>query len=123
MLKRAWLWLPPIVYMAMIFHLSSESDPLPQVTAHVWDKLLHTTEYAGLAVLLCRALLGEGLSWAASIVIAAAFASVYGGTDEFHQLFVPGRDSDVFDWFADTIGSSIGAIAYALLIRLTAWVG
>ena len=117
-LKRLWLWLPPIVYMAIIFHLSSESNPLPQLTTHVWDKLLHTTEYAGLAVLVCRALLGEGVSWMTAIVAAAAFASFYGGTDEFHQLFTPGRDSSVFDWFADTIGSSLGASAYAAIIRV-----
>ncbi len=104
--------------MAIIFHLSSEPDPLPQVTAHVWDKLLHTSEYAGLAVLLCRALLGEGLNWAAAILFAAALASIYGGTDEFHQLFTPGRDSNVLDWVADTIGSSIGAVAWATVIRL-----
>ncbi len=115
MLKRIWLWLPPIVYMAVIFHLSSESHPLPELTEHVWDKLLHTTEYAGLAVLLCRALVGEGVSWTRAILAAAVFASVYGGTDEFHQLFTPGRDSSVFDWIADTIGSSIGAVAYAAL--------
>lgn len=103
--------------MAIIFHLSSEPDPLPQVTAHVWDKILHTSEYAGLAVLLCRALLGEGFNWTMAILAAAAFASFYGGTDEFHQLFTPGRDSNVLDWVADTIGSGIGATAYALGVR------
>ena len=54
-MRRVLLWGPPILYMALIFHLSSESQPLPALTAHVWDKLLHTIEYAGLALLLARA--------------------------------------------------------------------
>ena len=32
-------------------------------------------------------------------------ASLYAATDEIHQSFVPGRDADVRDWFADTIGA------------------
>ena len=36
--RRAALWLPPLVYVWIVFHLSSESDPLPALTTHVWDK-------------------------------------------------------------------------------------
>ena len=62
------------------------------MTAHVWDKLLHVVEYAGLAVLFCRALLGEGLRLGHDASLAAMLlASAYGATDEYHQLFVPLR--------------------------------
>ena len=87
-MTRASLWLPPLAYMALIFHFSSQSNPLPVVTAHVWDKLLHTLEYAGLGALFGRALLGEGLGWAATFAVAVLLASGYGATDEYHQLFV-----------------------------------
>lgn len=63
-MRRATLWLPVFVYMALIFHFSSESAPLPALTALVWDKALHLTEYAGLGLLLCRAL--RGRDWAGS---------------------------------------------------------
>jgi VanZ family protein len=120
LLKRPLLWLPPLLYMAVIFHLSSESAPLPELTSHVWDKLLHAIEYGGLALLVCRALAGEGLGWRASVLLAVAFASIYGATDEFHQLFVPGRDSSVVDWTADAFGSTLGALAYAGVIWMLA---
>jgi len=29
---------------------------------------------------------------------------LYGGSDEVHQLFVPGRDCNLYDFVADTIG-------------------
>lgn len=98
---RLALWLPALAYMVLIFALSSESNPLPALTGHVWDKLLHLTEYGGLAFLFCRALAGEGLSWTAAIVGAAILTSAYGASDEIHQIFVPLRSPDVHDWFAD----------------------
>ena len=52
-----------------------------------------------------RPLAARAMLWA---VVAA---SIYGVTDEVHQLFVPLRDSSWQDWFADTIGAAIGAAA------------
>src|SRR5690242_19434936 len=95
---RVLLWGPPIVYMLLIFHFSSESIPLPELTEHVWDKILHTIEYAGLAFVLCRALVGEGASWVRAAVVAVVLTSAYGASDEWHQAYVPVRSSDVCDW-------------------------
>jgi VanZ family protein len=121
--RRTVLWLPPIVYLWVIFHLSSESQPLPALTAHVWDKLLHLIEYGGLAALLCRALLGEGLGWLTAVAGAIVAASLYGASDEWHQSFVPMRDADVRDWVADTLGGMAGALTYGVgsAKRLVRW--
>src|SRR3954469_2090536 len=91
---RLWLWGPPLLYMALIFHLSSQSEPLPELTEHVWDKLLHTIEYVGLAILWFRALSGEGLSLWAAAALTVVVVSAYGASDEWHQLFVPLRSAD-----------------------------
>ena len=112
-MRRVFLWAPPLVYMAVIFGVSSQPNPMPALTVHVWDKLLHSLEYGGLALLFCRALRGEGAGWAAAAVGAVLLTSGYGATDEYHQLFVPTRSSDVHDWIADTIGASAGAASYA----------
>jgi VanZ family protein len=112
--RRAALWVPPLVYMSIVFYFSSESQPLPAVTAHVWDKLLHLIEYGGLAALLCRALLGEGLAWVAAVTLAIVGASLYGISDEWHQSFVPMRDADIHDWVADTLGGMAGAVVYGV---------
>jgi VanZ family protein len=103
--------------MAVIFHLSSEGDPLPLLTQNVWDKALHGIEYAGLALLLCRALLGEGVGWTAAFTLAFVATSVYGASDEWHQFFTPGRSVDVHDWMADTFGAAVGAASAVLLER------
>jgi VanZ family protein len=100
------------VYAGIIFYLSAQTHPLPQLTAVIWDKALHATEYAGLALLILRAFRGQGLTWPTASALAILVASAYGGTDEWHQSFVPGRGADVLDWVADTIGAGLGSGGY-----------
>ena len=109
MWRHTILWAPPLICAALIFYFSSESDPLPVLTTHVWDKALHATEYAGFAMLLSRAFRGEGIGRAWSIVLAMIVAGVYGASDELHQLFTPGRDSSILDWTADAVGAVAGS--------------
>jgi VanZ family protein len=114
--RRLALWIPPLVYIVIIFHLSSESDPLPSLTTAFGDKALHAIEYAGLAFLVCRALCGEGLRWRSALVIAILITSAYGASDEWHQSHVSGRQADILDWFADTTGAATGAIVYMMML-------
>ncbi len=114
-LKRAGLWAPPLVYMGLIFYFSSEPNPVPELTTRVWDKILHAIEYGGLAVLFCRAMVGEGVGWLLSVILALAATSVYGASDEWHQAFVPLRSSDVHDWIADTLGGAVGVAIYSVV--------
>jgi VanZ family protein len=113
--RRLHLWLPPLLYMGVIFYFSSESNPLPELTTRVWDKALHTIEYGGLGLLICRGFLGEGISRARAALLAVIVASAYAASDEWHQAFVPMRSSDVLDWVADTIGSTLGAVVLAVI--------
>ena len=47
--------------------------------------------------------------------------AVYGITDEWHQMYVPGRMPDVVDWLADVAGLVTGyAIAATFLNRSNA---
>ena len=55
--------------------------------------------------------------WAPAV--ACGLASVYGITDEFHQIFTPGRSCDPMDWLVDTIAAGIGALACYFVLK--AW--
>jgi VanZ family protein len=107
--RRVSLWLPPLAYMIFIYYLSAQSNPVPQVTAVVWDKLLHLVEYSALGLLIARALLGEGRTVPVTVAVAIIITSAYGATDEWHQSFVPERQSDVRDWIVDSAGAAAGA--------------
>jgi hypothetical protein len=52
-LRRLISWLPPLVYMAVIFAVSAQPNPFPEVTARVSDKVLHLVEYSVLARCSC----------------------------------------------------------------------
>ena len=52
------------------------------------------------------------------MLAAIALASAYGVTDEFHQLFVPGRFCDPADWLTDTLGATVGAVGAMLVNRV-----
>lgn len=95
--------------MAVIFVGSSIQTP--EIPGGFSDKTAHGSEYAVLGLLLARALAGPrwlspSLPCALGAVILAA---LYGISDEYHQLFVPGRQYDVHDMLADAIGASMSA--------------
>jgi VanZ family protein len=102
------LWGPPAIYALAIFLLSSLSTP-PSPPQHVTDKHGHALAYAGLALVLVRALSGgrwSGLT-AVSSLQAAVAAIAYGASDEWHQSFVPGRHADLWDLAADAVGAAL----------------
>ena len=116
--RRLWIWGPPVLYMAVIFVVSSirvVRVPLLRRVAH-GDKFLHALEYALLCVLLFRALRLTHRPWLYRFSPLAAFvlSSLYGATDELHQGLV-GRTMSFGDWLAD----SAGALAVALVLMVT----
>ena len=114
-----WLWLPVAGYLALIFTLSAQPFLRPPVSFPNVDKVCHFLEYSVLGMLLARALrraarlpLAAGLA-----VLALVLASIVGAADERFQAGVPGRQSDAWDWAADTAGAAVGSLVYALASR------
>jgi VanZ family protein len=103
--------IPALLITGMIWFLSSQSVlPAPKGILG-FDKVQHLLAYAvfagaiGLWVSLKQWKRNPFKSMVWVVIIAAA----YGISDEVHQSFVPGRDCNVWDWFADTIGAILGA--------------
>jgi VanZ family protein len=92
--------------MAMIFWLSSLPDiPGPNLFSFQ-DKVEHFLVYGILAVFVSGALgaRDRGPGWA-KVVLVTTVVALYGALDEFHQMFVPGRDASLMDLFFDTLGA------------------
>ena len=127
-------WLPVVVWMAVIFSASGDTDSfnrssriigpildilLPGLSDRARDQLVfiarkgaHVTEYAILALLFWRALQRPAKgdhrwSWKAA-GWTVAFVALYATTDELHQQFVPSRYGSPMDVLIDTIGGGIG---------------
>jgi VanZ family protein len=111
--RLAWL-LPALAWAALIFWVSSQSNPFPRLTLRVSDKILHAIEYGALGVAVTWGLHRAWLALASAAAWAVVVGSAYGLTDEIHQAFVPHRSAELGDWAADTVGAALGALlAYA----------
>ena len=53
-----------------------------------------------------------------SLFMSILFSFLYACTDEFHQIFVPGRSAQFRDVLIDTLGASFGATITYLIIKL-----
>ena len=130
-------WLPPLVWLAVIFSASSDTksyehtsrffEPflhwlfpqMPQAHVelihHLVRKTGHLTEFALLALLLWRAIRqpqkNDSRPWRwdeAGLSLSIVF--LYAASDEFHQIFVALRTALVSDVIIDTTGGAIGLL-------------
>ena len=105
------LWLPVLVWAALIFALSSVPDLGTGLGG--WDlvlrKLAHAGEYAVLGALLLRATERAGL--------AVALGVLYAVSDEIHQSFVTGRQGSPVDVAIDAVGVVCGVLLWQRALR------
>ena len=97
-----------VAYALLIFIMSSMPSPpgagvLPYNSSH----FLLYFPFGALLYLAFRELRFDKKK---AILYAISTALVYAATDELHQMFVPGRDADVIDWFIDSFGSVVGVM-------------
>ncbi len=130
-------WLPPLLWMALIWSVSSDigsadhsaglfawiagglvpwATPAQIALAHlVVRKLGHVAVYAILAAFWFRTLYaGRRLPGTQSALAALAISVAWAVVDEVHQSFVPSRTGSSLDVILDSTGASL-----ALLVLFT----
>lgn len=106
-------------YLLAVFLVSNISGKtLSDLGFDIWDKAAHFTQYIPIGF-LTAGFLAHRPGFPSSVPLAAATAlgcvAVFGGLDEIHQYFVPGRESSIFDVLADFLGGGLGA-AFGLVV-------
>ena len=111
--------LPLLAYLILIFVVSAQPHLKAPFDFPNSDKLWHMAEYGGLGALVTRLLrsLNDWRLRPGLIALAVLLCSANGAADERFQSTVPGRESSVYDWAADTVGATLGALAYARIVR------
>lgn len=102
-----------VLYCAGIFGLSSSSNPIHVESQFPGqDKVAHAVLYGGLATVVSLGIrrLGRSVRPWTQFIAPLLFASMYGITDEIHQMYVPGRTPDTCDVLADVLGACIAQI-------------
>lgn len=81
-------------------------------------KNAHFFVYLILGVLVFRALRKSGVRGYRGGLAALAICALYAMSDEFHQLFIPGRSGEIRDVLIDSTGAFVGI---GLALGLTEW--
>ena len=133
--RDVWPWLPVLAMYATIFWFSAQPGEISDAQSAIvkgwigpdWEwlegivrKLAHVALFLGLGAAAAFAWLrreGEpkrfGRVLARAVILCAALAA----SDEFHQLFVPGRSALVSDVLLDTVSATLGALGVAGIAR------
>jgi VanZ family protein len=109
-------WLAVVLWMGVIFALSavpSLASPFEPLQDFILRKFAHIAEYVILTALLLWALRGHLARNSHALIIAAVVAVLYAFSDEWHQMFVPGREGSLRDVGIDALGI-IGMCLYSL---------
>lgn len=122
MKKIMSFWLPPVLWMGLIFFLSSfhklQASPVGWQD-FVVRKLAHLGEYAALCFLFYRGLRNTTKVSLAKVLLLAFFMTVlYALSDEYHQTFINGRTGRFFDIWVDSFGAIGGLLFVLKLVKL-----
>jgi VanZ family protein len=133
MMRKRWFFgILVITFCTLIFNITSSPAATSKNTSSVIKaetnappnivleldfgirKMEHITLFGILAILLLLAIWGLRNA----PIIAWFIATLYGATDEIHQIFEPSRTPKVTDVFIDSAGAAI-AILLVYLLRMT----
>jgi VanZ family protein len=140
-------WLPPLLWMALIWGLSSDAGSAAQTSRFLVPLLMwlfpwatpaeielahelvrkcgHLVEYAILAALWFRTLRSERrLALPASAWTVLAISVAWAILDELHQSTVASRTASATDVMIDTVGAGLAVLAAHLRTHLpSSWSG
>ncbi len=120
--RRTFLWAAVILYAAVIFLLSSSSNPPSDenfgFSIPFFDKIAHFFIYLIFGFLIYRALKESEMRPAG--FLAYLFGTLYAFSDEIHQYFVPNRCTDPLDFMVDILAISL-AIGLSVIERPIKW--
>lgn len=119
--KRIKYHAPFILFCLLIFAESSvPSDKFPKIEFEISDKILHLAVYFVLFLTAYYSFNNQKKFKIIKdyvIISSLVFSVLYGALDEIHQLFVPGRSCDIYDWLADVAGVILAIIVLHLIKR------
>jgi len=111
--------LPVYLYAFAIFLYSHQSRLEIPIKIIGIDKLLHFIAYGVLAGLIYRACCKSQKVFISrkAYFISVICSVLYGFSDEFHQFYVPGRQTSEWDFMADALGA---IVAVVIILKLNA---
>ena len=115
---------PALAVMVMIFAFSSipKGTLIPDLGVRDFEikKSAHILSYGVLANAYLWAITGWHNVRRTHLVVVILLATLYGVSDEGHQLFVPGRKGTLMDVGIDALGATLGITVWYWIRYMTA---
>lgn len=123
-------YLPPLALVVLIYYFSSIPDlksGFPSTFDLILRKIAHMIEYGLLVILLLRMFFNnekikedlkkgnasqQNMLYREIIAAGILVSLLYALSDEFHQVFVPGRSGSLWDAGIDFVGIVLGTFLY-----------
>lgn len=88
-----------------------------KMSTFIVRKMGHFTEYFILCILLIFALKSK-FKMKSNYIISIVITFLYACSDEFHQLFVPGRSGRIIDVLIDTTGGVLAIVICTIILKI-----
>lgn len=114
------LYIPLAVYWTAIFVFTSLPAAKSPSTG-MGDKVEHFVAFFVLAVLLNLSLTSQGrfpFLRRHHRIFTIVIGFFYGALDEWHQIIIPGRDCNLYDWYSDAAGILLGLTFTGLFLAV-----
>lgn len=147
-MNKKLAWITVFVWMIVIFYLSHQpatisnelSKSVAKVVAgnidfvssrddfnlssvnNIVRKQAHFWLYFALGILVVSSLRRVGMTGVKGFMLSIVICVIYAVTDEWHQLFVPGRGGQVSDVVIDSSGAVAGIVFILFIRRVTKFV-
>ncbi len=114
LINRKWIrggCIAAVFFMAAPLFVEAQKIGQINTLPHLMHKVEHFLYYGTMAYLLAS---GLGRRW---FWIALLAVPLIGALDEWHQLYIPGRNSSAWDWATDTVGAAVAVWGYWRWVR------
>ena len=102
-------------YVQQVLNVTPESYDF---ISHLTRKFAHFTAYFTLGIMWVMHFITKGEGNIKSYICAFVFSALYAVSDEFHQLFIPGRDGNINDVLLDCLGVITGLVCVMIIMLI-----
>ena len=118
--RKVLLIIQWIIFSALIFYFSSmpKVEFIPESLLSR-DKLLHFIGFFfyGISTQLFINTIFQNKKQATKNIFVLIIGIIYPLSDEIHQSYVPGRDSDIYDFLTDLVGIILSLLIFTLILK------
>lgn len=115
--RKVLSWLVVFIGIALIFYISGLSFGPGESVVGGFTIFYHFFAFFWLAFFISISMIHGKSTSLKLTALVVSLALLYAASDEIHQMFVPGRSCNFFDFFTDSAGILFANLIYIFRLR------